>query len=275
MRSVKMSLMTGWQFQCPNTSCVPFVTMIVKIFRRCQMACLSEIHCKAATFHQSTSNCELFVNLPDPNGNMLANLDTITMINKDGTRFPPEPTTTTTTATSTTTITTTSTTTTTTTTTTTSTTTTTTSTTTSTTTMSTGWTAIANMNVVRYAHTASILANGKVLVAAGYNSAVINSAELYDQSAGNWTITGNMNVARKYHTAAVLANGNVLVTGGYNGSNDVTSAEVYDPSTGNWTITGNMNVSREYHSATILANGRVLVAGGNNNGAAVNSVQLY
>lgn len=40
------------------------------------------------------------------------------------------------------------------------------------------------MAVARYAHIASILSNGKVLVAGGYNGAYLNSAELYDPSTG-------------------------------------------------------------------------------------------
>ncbi|CAF1266057.1 unnamed protein product [Adineta steineri] len=84
------------------------------------------------------------------------------------------------------------------------------------------------MNVARYKHTASTLANGLVLVAGGRNSSsgYLNSAELYNPSTGTWTTAGNMNVARIYHTASVLANGSVLVVGGFNGAY-LNSAELY------------------------------------------------
>lgn len=59
-------------------------------------------------------------------------------------------------------------------------------------------------------HTASVLANGKVLITGGYNGAALNSAELYDPSTGMWTTTGNMNYGRYYHGASILTNGNVL-----------------------------------------------------------------
>jgi N-acetylneuraminic acid mutarotase len=84
------------------------------------------------------------------------------------------------------------------------------------------------MNYARYRHTASILTNGQVLVAGGYNgnSYYLNSAELYNPSTGSWTSTGNMNNVRQSHTASTLTNGNVLVTGGFNGVY-LNSAELY------------------------------------------------
>ncbi|CAF5113475.1 unnamed protein product, partial [Rotaria sp. Silwood1] len=94
------------------------------------------------------------------------------------------------------------------------------------------------MSTARCLHTASVLTNGKVLVAGGRSgSSYWNSAELYDPSTGTWTNTGSMSSARGEHTASVLTNGKVLVAGGYGGSY-LNSAELYDPSTGTWTNTG-------------------------------------
>ncbi|CAF1371982.1 unnamed protein product [Adineta steineri] len=134
------------------------------------------------------------------------------------------------------------------------------------------WTITENMNVERVYHTASILANGYVLVTGGMkNDAALNSAELYNPLTGTWTTTENMNTARYYHTASILANGYVLVVGGWDGS-----TELYNPTTGTWTTIGNMNVARRDHTASTLANGYVLVTGGfNNNGGYLNSAELY
>ena len=66
------------------------------------------------------------------------------------------------------------------------------------------------MSVGRFGHTATLLPNGKVLVAGGY----IASAELYDPASGTWTNTGSMSTARAGHTATLLPNGKVLVAGG-------------------------------------------------------------
>ncbi|CAF5173820.1 unnamed protein product, partial [Rotaria sp. Silwood1] len=79
------------------------------------------------------------------------------------------------------------------------------------------WTITGNMNYPRDYHTASVLANGKVLVTGGENLfGLLNTAELYDPSTEIWTTTGNMNSARNLHTASVLTNGKVLIAGGDN-----------------------------------------------------------
>jgi N-acetylneuraminic acid mutarotase len=118
---------------------------------------------------------------------------------------------------------------------------------------------------VRFDHTATLLPNGKVLVAAGRNSTAraIESAELYDPATGTWSGTGSLITARDTQTATLLQDGKVLVTGGIlpqGGGTD--SAELYDPTTGTWTSTGSMSSMRDTHTATLLPNGKVLVAGG-------------
>ncbi|CAF1420805.1 unnamed protein product [Adineta steineri] len=91
----------GWQFQCSNTTCLPFATVAVSNIINCQVACLAQVQCNGATFYRSSSNCELFANVSNQNGNLSANMDTVTMIAIDGTRMPLESSTTTTTTTST------------------------------------------------------------------------------------------------------------------------------------------------------------------------------
>ncbi|CAF4296956.1 unnamed protein product, partial [Rotaria sordida] len=78
-------------------------------------------------------------------------------------------------------------------------------------------------------HTASVLTNGKVLVAGGYYGGYVNSAELYDPSTGMWTNTSSMSTARTDHTASVLTNGKVLVAGGLISGGYANSAELYQP----------------------------------------------
>src|SRR5262245_51589519 len=92
------------------------------------------------------------------------------------------------------------------------------------------WTATGSMGTARYYHTATLLPNGKVLVAGGHNGITfVSSAELYDPASGTWTSTGSMGTERVQHTATLLPNGKVLVDGGGGGSS---SAEMYDPRTG-------------------------------------------
>jgi len=118
----------------------------------------------------------------------------------------------------------------------------------------------------RDGHTATMLANGKILAAGGTNNGVaLTSAELYNPAAGTWASTGNMSVARSHARAILLPSGSVLVVGGC--VNDCLSAttsvvELYNPNTGTFTATGSMVQARSDFAVTLLANGQVLVAGG-------------
>ncbi|CAF1480246.1 unnamed protein product [Adineta steineri] len=88
-RSFLMSLMTGSKFECANTPCLPFANIITPTIMKCQMACLAQAYCRAASFHQSTSNCELFTDMSNEIANMVTDIDIISMIVITGTRFPP------------------------------------------------------------------------------------------------------------------------------------------------------------------------------------------
>lgn len=109
----------------------------------------------------------------------------------------------------------------------------------------------------RVDHTASLLPNGKVLVAGGtansnFANVFISSAELYNPATGTWQATGAMNTSRAYHTATLLPDGRVLVAGGWDSTtstNELTSAELYDVTTGTWTETGAMTFGRATHTA--------------------------
>ncbi|CAF4225201.1 unnamed protein product [Adineta steineri] len=84
------------------------------------------------------------------------------------------------------------------------------------------------MNFVRNHHSASLLINGTVLVAGGYDGIdYLTSAEVYDPSTGLWTTAGDFNIARAYHTASTLTNGQVLLVGGQNDDSVLSSAELY------------------------------------------------
>jgi hypothetical protein len=128
------------------------------------------------------------------------------------------------------------------------------------------FTATGSLNVARAGHTATLLSNGKVLVAGGPDS----SAELYDPSTGKFTtIGGSMTEARKNHAAVLLSDGKVLIVG----PTDAT-AELYDPAIGMFAATGSMTTPRTQPVATLLNSGKVLVVGGNA-AAADLSAELY
>jgi hypothetical protein len=143
------------------------------------------------------------------------------------------------------------------------------------------WSATGSMVTGRAEHSATMLTDGKVLVAGGIpdnrEQTVLASAELYDPSTGMWTATGSMQTARAQHTATLLPSGKVLVAGGDTYSNGLVkaAAELYDPNTGTWTATGSMTTLRAQHTATLLGNGMVLVIGAEIGDDIQASTELY
>ena len=92
------------------------------------------------------------------------------------------------------------------------------------------WSDTDSLSTGREFHTATLLPNGKVLVAGGRGSDFVElaSAELYDPATGTWSATGSLNTARYDHTATLLPNGMCSWRGE---ARRTDSAELYDPAT--------------------------------------------
>lgn len=140
------------------------------------------------------------------------------------------------------------------------------------------WSLTGSLATAGELHTATLLPNGKVLVAGGfenYGFMPLATAELYDPITGTWSSTGALANPRYDHTATLLPNGKVLVAGGAVYGYAIGSAELYDPATGAWSLTGSLANERYGHTATLLLNGKVLVAGGEGAEGLLASAELY
>ena len=137
-------------------------------------------------------------------------------------------------------------------------------------------------------HTATLLQDGRVLVAGGFvvqpdsnwsNVDHLDTAEIYEPATGAWTPADSMTLPRARHTATLLDDGAVLIAGGIGSGIDSTfrsSAKVYDPSTDSWASTGKMEWKRSNHAAIRLSDGKVLVAGGwEENRGETDSAEVY
>jgi hypothetical protein len=140
------------------------------------------------------------------------------------------------------------------------------------------FTATANMTMFRTGQSATLLTNGKVLIAGGSGGRP-DSAELYNPFAGTFSATGDMTNWRA-DTATLLPNGRVFITRGDSddGRGSVSSADLYDPSTGTFTFAGYTIINNPGPTATLLMNGKVLrIAGGDigDTFGASNMAELY
>ena len=99
----------------------------------------------------------------------------------------------------------------------------------------------------------ALLADGRILVAAGY---------VYNPSTDSWAATGSPLSSNPLTVLIPLLNGRALGIRAGDGT-----AEVWDPATGQFSATGSMTVPRTLGSFTRLADGRVLAVGGTDGGA--------
>ena len=100
------------------------------------------------------------------------------------------------------------------------------------------WTVVAPLSVERVLHTATLLADGRVLVAAGAGKGGSNTlannvtatVEIYDPKTDKWAPACSLLNVRYSYNATLLAGGTrILISGGRGAAATLTSAEIYTP----------------------------------------------
>jgi N-acetylneuraminic acid mutarotase len=127
------------------------------------------------------------------------------------------------------------------------------------------WVPAASLATARTGHTATLLPDGRVLVAGGMGGSgavtALASVEIYDPAADRWTPAASMAAPRGSPTATLLPNGKVLLAGGSYAAPPGDTAELYDPASDSWASAGSMSAALVDHTATLLGSGKVLVVG--------------
>lgn len=132
------------------------------------------------------------------------------------------------------------------------------------------------LQVARAGHSATLLADGRVLIIGGKGGSTdLSSIELFDPETNTSSLLPySLATPRSNHTATPRPNGNVLVIGGRSNGAFLSSIERVRLAQGDVQSAGSINVARAGHTATIIRNGEVLIAGGNTASGVTNNTEF-
>jgi hypothetical protein len=119
----------------------------------------------------------------------------------------------------------------------------------------------------RAAHSATRLADGRVLIAGGCSAngceeGIAGDAIVFDPMSSVFSPAGALLQPRVGHRAIALDDGSVLLFGGWTPKGVTALVERYLPDTGRFEPHGRMIEARDGFSATLLLDGSVLITGG-------------
>jgi N-acetylneuraminic acid mutarotase len=145
----------------------------------------------------------------------------------------------------------------------------------------TGGTATAALAAARRLHTATLLADGRVLVAGGSPGAFklpLQSAELYDPKTKSWSMAKDLPAPRTTHTAEVLPDARVLLIGGFDGVDSLATFAIYNPVANTWSVPlSKLKKDRSWHTSTLLGQKLLVIGGvsGNTVGTYLDTAEVY
>lgn len=140
------------------------------------------------------------------------------------------------------------------------------------------WAPAANLLEARTNSTATLLQDGRVLIAGGSDATgnALATAELFGAD-GSISPAATMNFARSRHFAVVLQDGRVLVAGG-TGTNGMPlfSAEIFDPVANSWSpAASGMAEARAGAAGVLLGDGRVVISGGDSGSLPSMTIEIF
>ncbi len=133
---------------------------------------------------------------------------------------------------------------------------------------------------VRQAHTATLLQDGRVLIAGGVGlvDEAVDTwkvALVFDPTSGTFADPVPMREQRAYHSATLLEDGRVLIAGGRLGSSERQTTEIFDPRANSFCDGPSLSPQpRAHHAAVRIGASTVALIGGQGSGSTVGAVQF-